>query len=117
VSVRVFLTLCQPATYQIRVPGELGENWSNWAGGMTITVESADDGPPVTTLIGTVDQAVFYILLCLSCLSPEFELLTKELDSLQKILKIWRIIAMASISTRGSRIWSRKSALAISMIA
>lgn len=48
------LTLAQPVTYQIKVPGHLDENWSDWAGGMTITVTSESDGPPVTTLTGTV---------------------------------------------------------------
>jgi hypothetical protein len=49
------LMLDQPATYQIKVPGHLDESWSDWAEGMTITVESEGDGPPVTTLTGTVD--------------------------------------------------------------
>ena len=57
------LTLDRPATYQIKVPGELDESWSDWAGGMTITVESEGDGPPVTTLTGTVDQAALQSLL------------------------------------------------------
>jgi hypothetical protein len=57
------LTLYRPATYQIKVPGELGENWSDWAGGMTITIESEDDDPPVTTLTGTLDQAALQGLL------------------------------------------------------
>jgi hypothetical protein len=58
------LTLDQPATYQIKVPGELDESWSDWAGGMTITVESEDDGPPITTLTGMVaDQAALQSLL------------------------------------------------------
>jgi hypothetical protein len=48
------LTLDRPATYQIKVPGYLGERWSDWAGGMTITVESEGGDPPVTTLTGTV---------------------------------------------------------------
>ncbi len=51
------LTLYQPETYQIKVPGHIGENWSDWVGGMTITVESEGDGPPVTTLTGALDQA------------------------------------------------------------
>jgi len=51
------LSLDRPATYQIQVPGHLDESWSDWAGGMTITVESEGDGPPVTTLTGTLDQA------------------------------------------------------------
>jgi hypothetical protein len=57
------LTLDRPAAYQIKVPGELDESWSDWAGGMTITVESEDDGPPVTTLTGIVDQAALQGLL------------------------------------------------------
>ena len=58
------LTLDQPATYQIKVPGHLDESWSDWAGGMTITVENGDDGPPTTTLTGVVaDQAALQSLL------------------------------------------------------
>jgi hypothetical protein len=63
-EVKQKLTLDQPATYQIKVPGHLDESWSDWAGGMTITVESEGDGPPVTTLTGTVaDQAALQGLL------------------------------------------------------
>ncbi|NIS51300.1 MAG: hypothetical protein GWN67_09495 [Phycisphaerae bacterium] len=62
-KVKQKLTLDQPATYQIKVPGHLDESWSDWAGGMTITVESEGDGPPVTTLTGTVDQAALQGLL------------------------------------------------------
>jgi len=54
-EVKQKLTLDRPATYQIKVPGHLGESWSDWAGGMTITVDCEDDGLPVTTLTGTVD--------------------------------------------------------------
>ena len=58
------LSLDRAAVYQIKVPGHLGSNWSEWAGGMTITVESEGDGPPVTTLTGTVaDQAALQSLL------------------------------------------------------
>ena len=57
------LTLDRPATYEIKVPGHLDESWSDWAGGMTITVEHGGDGPPVTTLTGTVDQAALQGLL------------------------------------------------------
>ena len=58
------LTLDRPATYQIKVPGELSESWSDWAGGMTVTVESEGEGPPVTTLTGSVaDQAALQGLL------------------------------------------------------
>ena len=61
--MRQKLTLYRPATYQIKVPGEIGESWSDWFGGMTLTVDSQGDGPPVTTLIGTVDQAALQGLL------------------------------------------------------
>jgi hypothetical protein len=57
------LTLDRPATYQIKVPGHLDESWCDWVGGMTITVESEGDGPPVTTLTGTLDQAALQSLL------------------------------------------------------
>ncbi len=62
-EVKQKLTLDRPATYQIKVPGHLDESWSEWAGGMTITVEREGDGPPVTTLTGTVDQAALQGLL------------------------------------------------------
>ena len=61
--VRQKLTLDRPATYQIKVPGELDASWSDWAGGMAITVEREGDDPPVTTLTGTVDQAALQGLL------------------------------------------------------
>jgi hypothetical protein len=57
------LNLDKPATYQIKVPGKLDESWSEWAGGMTVTVGSYDDGLPVTTLTGTFDQAALQGLL------------------------------------------------------
>jgi hypothetical protein len=63
-QVKQKLTLDQPATYQIKVPGHLDERWSEWAGGMTIAVESEGDGPPTTTLTGVVaDQAALQSLL------------------------------------------------------
>ena len=63
-EIKQKLTLDQPATYQIKVPGHLDESWSDWAGGMAITVESEGAGPPVTTLTGIVaDQAALQSLL------------------------------------------------------
>jgi len=63
-KVKQKLTLDQPATYQIKVPGHLDKRWSDWAGGMTITVESGNDGPPATILTGiVVDQAALQGLL------------------------------------------------------
>jgi hypothetical protein len=56
-------TLDRPAVYEIKVPGELDESWSDWVGGMMITVESEGDEPPVTTLTGSLDQAALQGLL------------------------------------------------------
>ena len=57
------LTLDRPVPYEIKVPGHIGASWSDWAGGMTITVDSEDDGSTVTTLTGTLDQAALQGLL------------------------------------------------------
>ena len=57
------LTLDRPASYQIKVPGVLDECWSDWAGGMTITIESEGEEIPITTLRGNVDQAALQGLL------------------------------------------------------
>ena len=57
------ITLDQPAIYQIKVPGALDATWSDWAEGMTITVESEGGSPAVTTLTGSVDQASLQGLL------------------------------------------------------
>jgi hypothetical protein len=62
-KVKRKLTLDQPATYQIKVPGHLDETWTEWDGRMTVTVESENDGQPVTTLTGPVDQAALQGLL------------------------------------------------------
>ena len=62
-AIRQKLTLHGPAVYEIKVPGELDESWSDWAGGMTIAVKSEGEGPPVTTLTGIVDQAALLSLL------------------------------------------------------
>jgi hypothetical protein len=62
-EVKRKLTLDQPATYQIKVPGHLDETWTEWDGRMTVTVESENDGQPVTTLTGPVDQAALQGLL------------------------------------------------------
>jgi hypothetical protein len=56
-------TLDRPAVYEIRVPGQLDESWADWFGKVTVTVESQSEGPPVTLLTGTVDQAALHSLL------------------------------------------------------
>jgi hypothetical protein len=62
-EIKQKLTLDRPATYQIKVPGHLDQSWSEWAGGMTVKVESEGDGSPITILTGTFDQAALQGLL------------------------------------------------------
>ena len=62
-EIKQKLTLDQPATYQIKVPGHLDKRWSEWAEGMTLKVESEGDRLPITTLTGTADQAALHGLL------------------------------------------------------
>jgi len=57
------LTLDRPVTYEIKVPGQIEKSWSDWAGGMTVVVESAGDGRPITALVGVMDQAALQGLL------------------------------------------------------
>jgi hypothetical protein len=50
----------QPLVYQIRIKGYLGRQWTNWFGGLTITL--SDNGE--TLLIDSVvDQAALYGVL------------------------------------------------------
>jgi hypothetical protein len=50
----------EPRTYQIRLKGQLGSEWAEWFGGLTITLD--DDG--TTLLTGPVlDQAALHGLL------------------------------------------------------
>jgi hypothetical protein len=62
-TVKQQLTLDQPVTYQIRVPGELDESWSDWLAGMTMAVESEGEDLPVTILTCRLDQAALHGLL------------------------------------------------------
>jgi hypothetical protein len=50
----------QPMVYQIRIKGHLGCQWTDWFGGLTITLEEDGD----TLLTGPViDQSALYGLL------------------------------------------------------
>jgi hypothetical protein len=50
----------QPLVYQIRIKGHLGTQWTDWFGGLTITLEDNGD----TLLTGPVaDQAALHGLL------------------------------------------------------
>jgi hypothetical protein len=54
------LTPDQPVVFQIRLKGHLGSQWTDWFGGLTITLE--DNGE--TLLTGpVVDQAALHGLL------------------------------------------------------
>ena len=57
------LTLVRPAKYQIKVPGHLGQSWPDWVEGMTVVVDSDEDGHPFTTLTGMLDQAALHGLM------------------------------------------------------
>ena len=57
------LSLDRPATYQIKVPGRLDENWMTWPSEMRIEVQSSGSDSPITLLIGKVDQAALQGLL------------------------------------------------------
>ena len=62
-KVTTKLTLDQRATYQIIVPGQLDESWSDWDESISITVGHDQDGMPVTILTVTCDQAALQGLL------------------------------------------------------
>jgi hypothetical protein len=50
----------QPVVYQIRIQGHLGRKWTDWFGGLAITLEENGD----TLLTGpVVDQAALHGLL------------------------------------------------------
>lgn len=56
-QVREQLTLYRPVTYEIKVPGHLNEQWTDWNGTLTITITAGADDWPITTLTGVMDQA------------------------------------------------------------
>jgi hypothetical protein len=56
--------LSWPARYEIKVKGQLDENWSDWLTGLDIEFDANETDAPVTTLSGTiVDQAALLGLL------------------------------------------------------
>ncbi len=59
-SVKPKVDLTEPMIYQIRIKGHLGHLWTDWFGGLTITLEDNGD----TLLVGpVVDQAALHGLL------------------------------------------------------
>jgi hypothetical protein len=48
----------KPTVYRIKVRGRLAARWSDWLGGMTIALQTADDGASEAVLTGPVaDQS------------------------------------------------------------
>ena len=45
-----------PATYQISVQGRIDPAMSDLLGGMTISLDSAEEGSPVTTMVGELSD-------------------------------------------------------------
>ena len=54
---RSIFTLDQFIPYQIKIAGQLSENWSDWVEQMDIQNETDSSGLATTTLAGTIDQA------------------------------------------------------------
>jgi hypothetical protein len=53
-----FISIETPATYRIRVKGNLDDTWSERLAGMDIMSKSTEDNESISTLVGTlVDQA------------------------------------------------------------
>jgi len=50
----------QPIVYQIRIKGHLGCQWTDWFGGLTVTLEETGD---TLLTVPVVDQAALYGLL------------------------------------------------------
>lgn len=51
------LTLDQQVPYEIKVPGKLDMNWSDWAGPVSVKFEQDENALPITVVMGTFDQA------------------------------------------------------------
>lgn len=46
----------KPATYAIKVHGELGDEWSSRLAGMQITVERKKEGKPISIITGRLSD-------------------------------------------------------------
>ena len=92
------LGLDRPGTYVIKVPGRLDEGWAEWFEGMTITVESGEDRPTITTLTGVVaDEAALQGLL------DRLYSLGLRLLSVQRIEPAVEVLANSSLKARTTR--------------
>ncbi len=57
------LSLTRPQTYQIKVPGHLEKNMSDWIEEMDLSTDCDAGDLPITILTGTIDQAALLGLL------------------------------------------------------
>ncbi len=58
------LNMYEPAVFTIRIQGELDEDWSEYFGAQSLSVEADEAGFPVTTLVSEpVDQAALVGLI------------------------------------------------------
>ena len=62
-EIKQKLTLDQPTTYRIKVPGVLNQRWVKMNREISVSVGNDNDSLPITTLIVTVDQAGLHGLL------------------------------------------------------
>ena len=60
---RSIFTLDQFIPYQIKIAGQLSENWSDWLEQMDIQNETESSGLAITTLTGCIDQAALLGIL------------------------------------------------------
>lgn len=78
---RSIFTLDRPITYQIKIAGQLSENWSDWVEQMEFHIEIASSGLVTTILTGIFDQAALlgllrrlyylgYPLISVNCIQP-----------------------------------------------
>jgi hypothetical protein len=56
---------CPQVIYEIRVQGELDQDWETWFGGLDVVLAQTSDQMTVTTMLGPVpDQAALRGMLC-----------------------------------------------------
>jgi hypothetical protein len=54
------LSMSQTLTYQIKIPGIVGDKWLSWGEKIIIKIEQTDKKYPLTTLTGKLDQAALF---------------------------------------------------------
>jgi hypothetical protein len=57
------VTLDRPITYRITVPGALDKHWTDWIEGVSVSVDNEYTDYPISSLIGTHDQAALLSLI------------------------------------------------------